>query len=142
MQSVSITTNIVSSNPTYGEVYSIHCEIKFVIDLQQVGGCLLFPPSIQLTPRQYWNIVESGVKHHNPNLKLDVWFCIIWKTLKLFYFSSFALFVMNVAFYFPHRKNMYHMKYLKRVITHLNTNDVFYSSLCFLPLEIDNFFLM
>jgi hypothetical protein len=41
--------------------------------------------------------------------------------LKLFYFSSFALFVMNVTFYFPHRKNMYHMNYLKRVITHLNT---------------------
>ena len=37
---------------------------------------------------------------------------------------------------------MYHMNYLKRVITHLNTNDVFYSSLCFLPLEIYNIFLM
>jgi hypothetical protein len=37
---------------------------------------------------------------------------------------------------------MYHMNYLKRVITHLNANDVFYSSLCFLPLEIYNFFLI
>ena len=37
---------------------------------------------------------------------------------------------------------MYHMNYLKRVLTQLNANDVFYSFLCFLPLEIYNFFLM
>ena len=39
MQSVSITTKVVSSNPVPGEVYSIqHYVIKFLIDLQQVGG--------------------------------------------------------------------------------------------------------
>jgi hypothetical protein len=33
-----ITTNVVSSNPAHGEVYSIqHYAIKFVSDLRQVG---------------------------------------------------------------------------------------------------------
>jgi hypothetical protein len=39
--------------------------IKFVSDLRQVGdflGVLWFPP------RYNWNIVESGVTHHKPNL--------------------------------------------------------------------------
>ena len=35
MQSVPITTNVVSLNPTQGEVYTIqHCVIKYVSDLQ------------------------------------------------------------------------------------------------------------
>ena len=48
MQSVPITTNVVSSNPARGEVYSI----KFVRDLRLVGGflpVLRFPSSIILT---------------------------------------------------------------------------------------------
>jgi len=41
MQSVSITTKVMSSNPIHGEVYSIqHSVIKFVSDLRQVGGFL------------------------------------------------------------------------------------------------------
>jgi hypothetical protein len=40
--------------------------IKFVSDLQQVGG---FPSSIKLTAttRYNWYIVESGVKQYEPN---------------------------------------------------------------------------
>ena len=53
MKSVPITTNVVSLNPANGEVYSIqHYVIKFVSDLQQVGGfrrVLQFPPSIKMT---------------------------------------------------------------------------------------------
>jgi hypothetical protein len=50
MQSVPITTKVVSTNPSHGEVYSIqHYVIKFVSDLQQVGGHLRFPPPIKLT---------------------------------------------------------------------------------------------
>ena len=53
MQSVPITTKVVSSNPAHGEVYSIqHYVIKFVSDLQQVSGILLilfFHPPIKLT---------------------------------------------------------------------------------------------
>ena len=46
-------TNVVRSNPTHGELYSIHhYVIKFFSDLRQVGGflrVLRFPPPIKLT---------------------------------------------------------------------------------------------
>jgi hypothetical protein len=56
------------------EVYSIqHYVIKFVDELWQVGGFLQdlpFPPPIKLTAMIYsWNIVDSGVKHHNHDLR-------------------------------------------------------------------------
>jgi len=50
MQSVPITTDVVSSNLDQGEVYNI--VIKFVCDLRQVGGflwILWFPPPIKMT---------------------------------------------------------------------------------------------
>jgi hypothetical protein len=51
MQSVAITTKVVSSNSI--QEYSVqHYVIKFVRDLRQVGGflrVLQFPPSIKLT---------------------------------------------------------------------------------------------
>ena len=41
VQTVSIKTEVVSSNPTHGEAYSIqHYVIKFVSDLRQVSGFL------------------------------------------------------------------------------------------------------
>ena len=53
MQSVPITTKVVSSNSVHGEVYSIqHYVIKFVSGFRQVGfflRVLLFPPLIKLT---------------------------------------------------------------------------------------------
>jgi hypothetical protein len=50
MQSVPITTSLVSLNHAHGEVYSIqHYVIKFVSHLWQVGGFLQFPPPIKLT---------------------------------------------------------------------------------------------
>jgi hypothetical protein len=53
VQSVPITTKVVSSNPAPGEVYSIqHYVIKFASDLRQVSGflwALRFPPQIKLT---------------------------------------------------------------------------------------------
>jgi hypothetical protein len=52
MQSVPITTDVVSSNLDQGEVYNKYYVIKFVSDLQQVGGflwVLRFPPPIKLT---------------------------------------------------------------------------------------------
>ena len=71
MQSVPTITKVVSSNPNYGEVYSIqHFVIKFVSDLRQVGGILQvlqFPPPIKLTTTIYLKIVESGVKQHKSN---------------------------------------------------------------------------
>jgi hypothetical protein len=53
VQSVPITTKVLSSNSVQCEVYSIqHYVIKFVSDLRQVGGflrVLRFPPPIKLT---------------------------------------------------------------------------------------------
>ena len=44
VQSVFITTKVLSSNPVHGEEYSIqHYVIKFVSDLRQVSGFLWFP---------------------------------------------------------------------------------------------------
>jgi hypothetical protein len=41
VQSVPITTKVVSLNPTHREVYSMqHYVIKFVSDLRQVSGFL------------------------------------------------------------------------------------------------------
>jgi hypothetical protein len=41
VQSVAITTKVVSSNPAHDEVYSIQLyEIKFASDLRQAGGFL------------------------------------------------------------------------------------------------------
>jgi hypothetical protein len=53
VQSVPITTKVVSLNLAYGEVYSIqHYVIKFVNHLRQVGDLLRvlwFPTPIKLT---------------------------------------------------------------------------------------------
>jgi hypothetical protein len=57
VQSMPITTEIVSSNPAYEEVYSLqHRVINFVSDMQQVGSflrVLWFPPPIKLTVTIY-----------------------------------------------------------------------------------------
>ena len=57
VESVPITTTVVSSNLVHGEVFSIQqYVIKIVIDLQQVGWFLLvlrFPPPIkQITTKK------------------------------------------------------------------------------------------
>ena len=47
-----------------------HYVIKFASDLRQVGGflrVLRFPPKKNWPQRYIWNIVESGVKQHQPN---------------------------------------------------------------------------
>ena len=46
VQSVPITTKVISLNPIHGEVYSIqHYVIKFVSDLRQICGFLSTPVS-------------------------------------------------------------------------------------------------
>ena len=53
VQSVPMTTKVMSSNPLHGEMYSIqHYLIKFVRDLRQIGGflwVLRFPTPMKLT---------------------------------------------------------------------------------------------
>jgi hypothetical protein len=70
VQSVSITTTVVSSNLVRGEVYSIqHYAIKFVwfATGRWISLSTRFTPPIKLTVTIYnWNIVESDIKHHKP----------------------------------------------------------------------------
>ena len=71
VQSVHITTDVVSSNPTNSEVYSIqHYMIKFVSDLRHVRVFSGYSvSSINKTDcHNNWNTVESGVKHHKPTI--------------------------------------------------------------------------
>ena len=53
VQSMPITTNVLSSNPFHGELHSIqHYVNKFVSDVRQMDGCLRvprFPLPIKLT---------------------------------------------------------------------------------------------
>jgi len=62
VQSVPITTKVVSSNPAHGEVYLIqHYVIKLVSDWRQVGGFLRIPVfSTNKTDRH--NITEIVLK--------------------------------------------------------------------------------
>jgi hypothetical protein len=53
VESVPMTTKIVSSNPIHGEVYSIQqYVIKFVTNLQHVGTT---------APQYYWSNVDISV---------------------------------------------------------------------------------
>ena len=62
---------VVSSNLAHGEVYSIHHYIiTFVSDLWQSVVFSVFSAFLyqwNLPPRYNWNIIESGVQHHNSN---------------------------------------------------------------------------
>ena len=55
-------------------MYSIqHYVIKFVSDLRQVSGFLLVSFTNKTDRHDInWNIVESGIKHHNPNPKINI----------------------------------------------------------------------
>ena len=67
VQSVPITTNVVSSNPAHGDVYSMqHYVMKFVFDRSVVfSRYSSFLHQQNWLPRYNWNIVESGIKRHN-----------------------------------------------------------------------------
>ena len=71
VQSVPITTNILSLNPVHGEVYSIqHYVIKFVSDLWQVGGFLLGTPVSSINKTDRHDTTEILLKvalTYNPN---------------------------------------------------------------------------
>ena len=70
MQSVPITTNILSSNP--GEVYSIQLYVvKFDSDLRR---SVVFSgySSSYWSSRYNGNTVENDVKHHNTNSLITI----------------------------------------------------------------------
>jgi len=75
VQSVPITTYVVSSNTVHGKVYSIqHYMIKFVSDLRQVGGflrVLWFPPPIKLVTGR-WFSLGTPVSSTNKTDRYDI----------------------------------------------------------------------
>jgi hypothetical protein len=90
VQSVPITTKVVSLNPVHGEVYSIHhYVIKFVSDLRQVGG-LLFRYSGFLTNKtDCHNITEILLKValntiNQPTNRIN------WKIKTNFYYNKLS----------------------------------------------------
>jgi hypothetical protein len=63
VQSVPITTKVVSSNPVHGEVYSVqHYMIKFVNDLQQISGFLQILPFSPPIKTYHHDIAEILLK--------------------------------------------------------------------------------
>ena len=71
MSSVTITTNIVSSIPTHDGVYSKQLYvIKFVNDLQQVGGFLWVVSSANKTDCHH--ITEILLKVASNTINLDI----------------------------------------------------------------------
>jgi hypothetical protein len=63
MQSVPITTNFVSLNSANAEVYWIkHYVIKFVSDLQQVGGFFPGTPVSSINKTDHNDITEILLK--------------------------------------------------------------------------------
>jgi hypothetical protein len=72
---VTITTEVMSSNPAHGEVYfTQHDVIHFVSDLRQVGGflqVLWFPPPIKLTAT--YDITEILLKMALDTIALNLY---------------------------------------------------------------------
>jgi hypothetical protein len=75
---VPVTTNFVSSNPAHGEVYSIqhYCD-KVWLWLKAGRWSSLGTPVSSTNKTDHHNItiteiVESGVKHHNPKPDFEV----------------------------------------------------------------------
>ena len=77
MQSMHITTNVVSLNPTQCEVCSVqHYLIKFVSDLWHVGGFLLvlrLPTPIKLTDHHDINVILLKVALNTIPLTLTLY---------------------------------------------------------------------
>ena len=100
VQSVIINTNVVSSNPTNGKMYSMpHYVIKFVSDLRQVCG---FLPVLLL------NIVENGIKHHDPKLhfnSLDInflWLSVVNSYNRSIYYPLNSITIPRIHFHLFH----------------------------------------
>ena len=72
MHSVYITTDVVNSNLDQGEVYNIMWySLSVTFDRSVVfSGSSDFLNQWNWPPRYNWNIVEMGVKHHNPSPKI------------------------------------------------------------------------
>ena len=68
VKSVPITPKVVSYNPAHDEVYSMQHNLCDKVCQGLGTGRWFSPPLHQLNwpPWYNWNIVESGINHHNP----------------------------------------------------------------------------
>ena len=83
MQSVPITTKVVSSNPVHGEVYSIqHYVIKFVSDLRQVSGFTPDTPVSSTNKSYLHDITEILLKVVLNTINLNLF--LIFKTFQIY----------------------------------------------------------
>ena len=116
VQSIPITTKVVSSNPVHGEEYSIqHYMIKFVSDLRLVG-CFLrvlwIPLPIQLTT----TISDISLEHHNPNINVcllskvyiphsqcDATFLSGFNTINTKHYHGVSVFVLFLPTFYKYR---------------------------------------
>ena len=107
VQSVPITTKVVSSNSLHGEVCSIqHYVITFVSNLRQVCGCfrvLRFPQPIKLIATKVASNFKNQSSFHSAT-KHDshAQFQIIWlELLKIFSETTCSKMSCNIAQRFP-----------------------------------------
>jgi hypothetical protein len=86
MQSVPITTDVVSSNLNQGEVYNIMWYILSVTCNRSVvfSRHSDFLHQWNWLPRYNWNIVESSIKHHKKNKETNTRFKYLQVTRKLY----------------------------------------------------------
>ena len=74
-----ITTNVVSTNPAHGEVYSIqHYVIKFVSDLRQVSGFLRVSSTNKTDHHDIAEILlkvalKTKILPHNKHIILEIY---------------------------------------------------------------------
>jgi hypothetical protein len=112
VQSMPITTKVVSSNPVVGEVYSIqHYVIKFVSDLWHVDGFLWvlgFPPPTKLTVtillKYCWKLALNTITltpNHNPpfiyQLLCSVIYTINFSSVKLFFIFKGIYLILKIT---------------------------------------------
>ena len=91
MQSVAITTKVVSLNPAHAKVYWIqHYVIKFIIDLWQVCGFLKVLPISSTNKTDRHDIAELLMKVVLSTITLTVYFLFLFNLLDIvsFYFYS------------------------------------------------------
>ena len=100
MQSVPITTDVESSNLAHGEVYSIqHYVIKFVSDLQQIGGFLrlLWVSSTSITECQNITEILLKVAFNTKILIPNLEFCFLTNLQNCKKILYFLLFYFNMC---------------------------------------------
>ena len=90
-QSSAFNNNVCNNKTNFTSFCVQHYVIKFVSDLRQVGGfyrVLRFPTHKKKKiwpPRYNWNIVESGVKHHQTNQSTNHHFILrIYSNLSMY----------------------------------------------------------